>query len=100
MTEEVQQALAEVDSAPAAEVTATTEPAQNAPEVAETQTDQPAAKTFTQEELDAAIGSLMANVRWQRQQRVFDDRGCDGLKAWEAHVRLLGRFLFWGDRRL
>ncbi len=35
MTEEVQQPLAEVDSAPAAEVTATPEANVNAPEVAE-----------------------------------------------------------------
>jgi hypothetical protein len=71
MTEEVQ-ALAEVDSAPATEVTATTEAIENAPEVAETQnTEQPAAKTFTQEELDAAIGKRLAREqrKWEREQQ-------------------------------
>jgi len=71
MTEEVQ-ALAEVDSAPATAVTATTEATENAPEVAENQnTDQPAAKTFTQEELDAAIGKRLAREqrKWEREQQ-------------------------------
>lgn len=71
MTEEVQ-ALAEVDSAPATAVTATTEATENAPEVAETQnTEQPAAKTFTQEELDAAIGKRLAREqrKWEREQQ-------------------------------
>ena len=71
MTEEVQ-ALAEVDSAPATEVTATTGATENAPEVAETQTtDQPATKTFTQEELDAAIGKRLAREqrKWEREQQ-------------------------------
>lgn len=70
MTEEVQQALAEVDSAPATEVTATTDLAQNAPEVAENQPEQPASKTFTQEELDAAIGKRLAREqrKWEREQ--------------------------------
>jgi hypothetical protein len=69
MTEEVQ-ALAEVDSAPAPEVTATSENAVNAPEVAENQPDQPASKTFTQEELDAAIGKRLAREqrKWEREQ--------------------------------
>jgi hypothetical protein len=69
MTEEVQ-ALAEVDSAPAPEVTATSENAVNAPEVAESQPDQPASKTFTQEELDAAIGKRLAREqrKWEREQ--------------------------------
>ena len=40
MTEQVQEALAEVESAPAPEVTATPENAQNAPEVAESQPEQ------------------------------------------------------------
>ena len=72
MTEEVQQALAEVDSAQAPEVTATSETAQNAPEVAENQPEQqPAAKTFTQEELDAAIGKRLAREqrKWEREQQ-------------------------------
>ena len=59
MTEEVQ-ALAEVDSAPTTDVTATPEVAANLPEVAENQP----AKTFSQEELDAAIGKRLA-----REQR-------------------------------
>jgi hypothetical protein len=69
MTEEVQ-ALAEVDSAPAPEVTATSETAVNAPEVAENQPEQPASKTFTQEELDAAIGKRLAREqrKWEREQ--------------------------------
>ena len=69
MTEEVQ-ALAEVDSAPAPEVTATSENAVNAPEVAENQPEQSASKTFTQEELDAAIGKRLAREqrKWEREQ--------------------------------
>jgi hypothetical protein len=65
MTEEVQ-ALAEVDSAPAPEVTATPESAESTPEVAE---EQPS-KTFTQEELDAAIGKRLAREqrKWEREQ--------------------------------
>jgi hypothetical protein len=69
MTEEVQ-ALAEVDSAPAPEVTATSENAVTAPEVAENQPEQSASKTFTQEELDAAIGKRLAREqrKWEREQ--------------------------------
>jgi len=69
MTDEVQ-TLAEVDSAPAPEVTATSENAVNAPEVAENQPEQPASKTFTQEELDAAIGKRLAREqrKWEREQ--------------------------------
>ena len=65
MTEEVQ-ALAEVDSAPTTDVTATPEVAESTPEVAETQ----AAKTFSQEELDAAIGKRLAREqrKWEREQ--------------------------------
>jgi hypothetical protein len=65
MTEEVQ-ALAEVDSAPTTDVTATPEVADSTPEVAETQ----AAKTFSQEELDAAIGKRLAREqrKWEREQ--------------------------------
>ena len=65
MTEEVQ-ALAEVDSAPTTDVTATPEVAESTPEVAETH----AAKTFSQEELDAAIGKRLAREqrKWEREQ--------------------------------
>jgi hypothetical protein len=72
MTEEVQQALAEVDSAPAAEVTATPESAQNAPEVAETQPEQtPEEKKFTQAEIDAMISKRLAREqrKWEREQQ-------------------------------
>jgi hypothetical protein len=64
MTEEVQQTLAEVDSAPAPEVTATQEATQT-PEVAEE-----AKRVFTQEELDAAIGKRLAREqrKWERDQ--------------------------------
>lgn len=71
MTDEVQ-TLAEVDSAPAAEVTATTEQAQNAPEVAENQHEQqPEEKRFTQAELDAMIGKRLAREqrKWEREQQ-------------------------------
>jgi hypothetical protein len=66
MTEEVQQNLAEVDSAPAKDVTATPEVVESTPEVAETQP----AKTFSQEELDAAIGKRLAREqrKWEREQ--------------------------------
>ena len=66
MTEEVQQNLAEVDSAPAKDVTATPEVVESTPEVAETQP----AKTFSQEELDAAIGKRLAREqrKWERDQ--------------------------------
>lgn len=62
MTEEVQ-ALAEVDSAPITDVTATPEVAESTPEVAE-------AKSFSQEELDAAIGKRLAREqrKWEREQ--------------------------------
>ena len=65
MTEEVQN-LAEVDSAPAKDVTATPEVVANLPEVAENQP----AKTFSQEELDAAIGKRLAREqrKWEREQ--------------------------------
>ena len=65
MTEEVQ-ALAEVDSAPTTDVTATPEVAESTPEVAETQPS----KTFSQEELDAAIGKRLAREqrKWEREQ--------------------------------
>ena len=69
MTEEVQN-LAEVDSAPAQSVTATLDTAVPSPEVAENQPDQSASKTFTQDELDAAIGKRLAREqrKWEREQ--------------------------------
>ena len=66
MTDEVQN-LAEVETALAPEVTATTDNAQNAPEenVSEQQ------KTFTQEELDAIISKRLAKEqrKWEREQK-------------------------------
>lgn len=70
MTEEVQN-LAEVDSAPAPEVTATPETAVTAPEVADQQPEQtPEEKKFTQAELDAMIGKRLAREqrKWERDQ--------------------------------
>ena len=69
MTEEVQ-ALAEVDSAPTTDVTATPEVVESTPEVADTATETTASKTFTQEELDAAIGKRLAREqrKWEREQ--------------------------------
>jgi hypothetical protein len=65
MTEEVQ-ALAEVDSAPTTDVTATPAVVESTPEVVETQPT----KTFSQEELDAAIGKRLAREqrKWEREQ--------------------------------
>ena len=71
MTEETQN-LAEVDSAPAPEVTAAPENAQNAPEVAENTPEQtPEEKKFTQAELDAMIGKRLAREqrKWEREQQ-------------------------------
>jgi len=70
MTEEVQ-ALAEVDSAPAPEVTATSEIAENAPEVAETQVEQVEEKKYAQAEIDAMIGKRLAREqrKWEREQQ-------------------------------
>jgi len=67
MTEEVQQPLAEVDSAPAAAVTATPEANVNAPEVADEAKE---SRGFTQDELDAAIGKRLAREqrKWEREQ--------------------------------
>ena len=64
MTEEVQN-LAEVDSAPAPEVTATPET-----EVQTSETPEVAPKSFSQEELDAAIGKRLAREqrKWEREQ--------------------------------
>lgn len=71
MTEQVQ-ALAEADSAQAAEVTATTDSATETPEVAETQPEQtPEEKKFSQAELDAMISKRLAREqrKWEREQR-------------------------------
>ena len=70
MTDEVQN-LAEVDSAPAPEVTATTDQAQNAPEVADQGGEQHEEKKFTQAELDAMIGKRLAREqrKWEREQQ-------------------------------
>ena len=69
MTEEVQ-ALAEADSAPAPEVTATPEAIENAPEVAETQVEQVEEKKYSQAEIDAMIGKRLAREqrKWEREQ--------------------------------
>ena len=72
MTEEVQQNLAEVDSAPAPEVTATPDQAKNAPEVAESQPEQtPEEKKFSQAEIDAMISKRLAREqrKWEREQQ-------------------------------
>ena len=72
MTEQVQEALAEVESAPAPEVTATTDSAQNAPEVTENQPEQtPEEKKFTQAEIDAMISKRLAREqrKWEREQQ-------------------------------
>jgi hypothetical protein len=70
MTDEVQ-ALAEVDSAPAPEVTATPEAIENAPEVAETHEEsKPVEKVYTHAEIDAMIGKRLAREqrKWEREQ--------------------------------
>ena len=69
MTEEVQ-ALAEVDSAPAPEVTATSETAVPAPEVAENQPETVEEKKYSQAEIDAMIGKRLAREqrKWEREQ--------------------------------
>jgi len=69
MTEEVQ-ALAEVDSAPAPEVTATSETAVTAPEVAENQPETVEEKKYSQAEIDAMIGKRLAREqrKWEREQ--------------------------------
>lgn len=70
MTEET---LAEVDSAPAPEETASPEIAQEAPEVVETQPETPPEeeRKFTQAELDAMIGKRLAREqrKWEREQQ-------------------------------
>lgn len=73
MTEQVQEALAEVDSAPAPEATAALENAQNAPEVAENQPEQTSEeKKFTQAEIDAMISKRLAREqrKWEREQKL------------------------------
>ncbi len=69
MTEEVQ-ALAEVDSAPAPEVTATSEIAESTPEVAEQSNEQVEEKKYSQAEIDAMIGKRLAREqrKWEREQ--------------------------------
>ncbi len=70
MTEEVQ-TLAEVDSAPASEVTATPENAMNAPEAVENQEGQVEEKKYSQAEIDAMIGKRLAREqrKWEREQQ-------------------------------
>ena len=70
MTEEVQN-LAEVDSAPAPEVTATTETVENTPVVADESNEQPVEeKKYSQAEIDAMIGKRLAREqrKWEREQ--------------------------------
>jgi len=70
MTEEVQ-TLAEVDSAPASEVTATSENAINVPEKIENQNDQATEeKKYSQADIDAMIGKRLAREqrKWEREQ--------------------------------
>lgn len=70
MTDEVQN-LAEVDSAPAPEVTATSDSAQNLPEVADQSNETPEEKKFSQAELDSMIGKRLAREqrKWEREQQ-------------------------------
>ena len=72
MTEQIQENLAEVETAPAPEVTATTENAQIAPEVAEQAPEQTEEKRFTQAELDAMISKRLAREqrKWEREQKL------------------------------
>ena len=68
MTDEVQ-TLAEGQSAPAPEVTATSDDAQQ-PEVVESQNEAAEERKFTQAELDAMIGKRLAREqrKWEREQ--------------------------------
>jgi hypothetical protein len=70
MTEEVQ-SLAEVDSAPAPEVTATPEIAESTPEVVENQSETTEEKKYSQAEIDAMIGKRLAREqrKWEREQQ-------------------------------
>jgi hypothetical protein len=70
MTDEVQN-LAEVDSAPAPEVTATTETVENTPVVADESNEQAVEeKKYSQAEIDAMIGKRLAREqrKWEREQ--------------------------------
>ena len=69
MTEEVQ-VLAEADSAPEQAATVAPESVVPSPEVADDQ-QTASSKTFTQEELDAAIGKRLAREqrKWEREQQ-------------------------------
>lgn len=69
MTEEVQ-ALAEVDSAPTTDVTATPEVVESTPEVVENQVEQAEEKKYSQAEIDAMIGKRLAREqrKWERDQ--------------------------------
>ena len=72
MTEQVQEALAEVQPAQAPEATAAPEAASTAPEVAEQQPEQqPEERKFTQAELDALISKRLAREqrKWEREQQ-------------------------------
>ena len=68
------QTLAESTPAQAPEVTATTDQAQNAPEVAEQQqTEQPVEeKKYSQAEIDAMISKRLAREqrKWEREQKL------------------------------
>ena len=70
MTDEVQN-LAEADSAIAPEVTATTDTAQNAPEVADSQVETTEEKKFSQADIDAMISKRLAREqrKWEREQQ-------------------------------
>ena len=65
-----EETLAEVDSAPASEVTATPENAINAPEAVENQDNQVEEKKYSQAEIDAMIGKRLAREqrKWERDQ--------------------------------
>lgn len=72
MTEQVQEALAEVDSAPAPEATAVSDSASLTPDVADEASDQTAdERKFSQTELDAAISKRLAREqrKWEREQQ-------------------------------
>lgn len=72
MTDQVQETLAEVDSAQAPEATAAPETAQSTPEVAENQLDQQTdERKFTQAEIDAMISKRLAREqrKWEREQQ-------------------------------
>ena len=97
MTEEVQN-LAEVDSAPAPEVTATPDQATNAPEVAENQPEQtPEEKKYTQAELDAMIGKRLAREqrKWEREQQA---KACQSQQRHVKNEFLARQISILGDR--